>query len=212
MPKTSRRHSNGDFAQSVSLLFSDLLLSGILGMVMMGLSPYEDMGISATLAPHFYETEDTLKIPTTAILHLDIDAASQLYVDSTVYGYPQAEATICRYLESRVWQKKNAYLWIRVDRKARYHSYLALRDAIKRAERVLMDEKSIELYGEPFTEDFPFRWRMDIYRQVSICILEEPDMGPAYFESRLADSCYELSGNIGVTEEGRTGAVRPSLR
>jgi biopolymer transport protein ExbD len=186
MNKPSRRHANSDFSLFTNLVLADVLMSGILGMIFLGIAPQDDKGLSINLAPYNYEAEDTLKIASSAILHLEIDSTSQLLIDSIPQAFSSAEINIYNFILKKFLTKSSCYIWIRVDRQSRYHCYIQLRDAIKRAEKTFLDDLSIRFYGEVYSNNLPLFCREKLRSElsISICIIEEDERGRPYFEPK----------------------------
>ena len=164
-------------------------MSGILGMIFLGIIPPDDHGLSITLAPYYYETEDTLQIPSSAVLHLDIDSTSQLLIDSTQQTFSSAELHVYDFLLERFFTKNKSYLWIRVHRRSEYTYYIQLRDAIKRAEKRLLNELTIRFFGESFDGDLPLDRLERLQSEISICIIEEDEAGKPYLEASPFCDC-----------------------
>lgn len=189
MNRPSRRHSNSGFSLFTNLVLADVLMSGILGIIFLGIAP-QDKGLSIKLAPYSYETEDTLKIASSVILHLDIDSTSQLLIDSIPQAFSSTEISIYNFILKKFLTKRSCYIWIRVDRDSRYSCYIQLRDAIKSAEKTLLDDLSIRLYGELYSDDFPLSRLEKLRSEISICIIEEDEPGKPYFEPNQFCDCY----------------------
>lgn len=191
MHNKSRRHSNNDFSLFINLMLADVLMSALLGIILLTITPQYDQGLLIKLAPYYFETQDTLKIPSSNILHLDINSSSQVLIDSLPHTLLSAEKTV----ESFIWKKfltnRKCYLWIKVDRHASYDSYIQLRDLIIRAEKTLLDDLTLRWYGEPYSKDIPLLWRKKLSRKISICIIEEEELGKPYIEIKPFCDYYE---------------------
>lgn len=189
MKRTSRRHSNSDFSLFINLVLADVLMAGLFGMIFLSITPPDDQGLEVRLPPFSYVMGDTLRLPSSAILHLDLDSTSQLSIDSIPHGYSSAEIPIYNFIMKRFLRKQKAYLWIRVDRATSYRRYIQLRDDIKRAEKTILTDLAIRLYGLPYSDDMPLLWRKRLYAELSLCIIEEDELREPYFEPRLFSDC-----------------------
>ena len=190
MDKRSRRHTNNDFLQPIGLIIADVLMSGILGIIFLGIGPQFDKGLLVKLSPYSFEMGDTLEIVSSDILHLDIDSDSQLFIDEIPFEHSKAEINIHHFILRKFLTKSKCYLWVRVSRHSKYRYYIQLQDSIKRAEKKLLDYLSIKNYGVPYSAGLPLAWRRKLKRKIAICIIEEDELNKPYFTEGPASDCY----------------------
>ena len=178
--------------QISGLVMADVFVSGIIGIIFLGVCGPDDRGITITLPPWVYEPKDTIRISSSYILHIDLDEKSQLLISDTTSSISNAESASYNFILKNLLNNDRSYIWIRTSRQTKYRHYLELRDAIKRAERTIANTLSIQYYGVIYSKDLPKLWQKQVGEIMSLCIIEENEIGKPLFELNPYLNCNQM--------------------
>jgi hypothetical protein len=178
MPAPSRRHTNQDFASSMSLLLAEIGFAGIMLYLFIGnVGDRFEKGVSEQLPIYRYEVStDTIFLPASHVLHLELPVGGDVYCEGKRIKLEQLPKLVERHLYRAIGKDTIFFVSLRTERAAAYSVYLAVKDIVLAQQRDYLNELSLQSFREPYSEDMPFYQRKLLGQKQCLEMMEQlPD-------------------------------------
>ncbi|TXF91457.1 hypothetical protein FUA23_01825 [Neolewinella aurantiaca] len=131
-------------------------------------------------------SSDTLFIPASHILHLDLIVENRIYCEGKHIELIQLEDLVNNHLYRAIDKDTIFFVSLHSERAATYETYLAVKDVVLTQQKGRLNELSLQIFGEPYSSDMHVSRKRILRQQLELGLLEWTlnDSGPQLVETR----------------------------
>lgn len=146
---------------------------GIMTFTSIGRVDSLDQGIMERMPAYQYEVSpDTIYLPAGHVLHLELTGGSLLRCEGKLIDLHQLPNMVERHLYQAIKQDTIYFVSLRTARTASYSTYLSVKNIVLAQRNDRMNELSLQIAGEPYTDDMPSSYRKAIHIRLELGLLE----------------------------------------